>query len=72
MSGITSDAEFEYCFFTPFNSAHELFSGKEQLLFQYNGVTSRKKIDPRGSINAFRLKVCLLELSNFSFCYIQQ
>lgn len=48
MSGITSDAEFKHCFFTPFASAHELFSGKEQLLFQYNGVISRKEIDPWG------------------------
>lgn len=48
MYGTTADTGFEYHFSATFTSMHELFSGKEQLLFQYKGVISRKKRDPWG------------------------
>lgn len=42
LSGIIADIGIEYHLSAPFTSVRELFSGKEQLLFQYNGVISRK------------------------------
>lgn len=59
MFGITADTGFEYHFSATFTAMHELFSGKDQLLFQYKGVTSRKKRSLR-PINPFRVKVYLL------------
>lgn len=49
MFGITADTGFEYHLPATLASIYELFSGKEQLLFQCKGVTSRKKRDPWGT-----------------------
>lgn len=48
MFGITADTGLKYHLPATLISTYELFSGKEQLLFQYKGVTARKKRDPWG------------------------
>jgi len=55
MFGITADTGFEHHLSATLTSMHELFSGKEQLLFQYKGVTSRKKRIP-GAYEPFQSK----------------
>lgn len=56
MYGITADTGFEYRLSATFTSILELFSGKEQLLFQYKGVISRKKREIPGANKPFQGK----------------
>lgn len=59
MFGIIVDTGFEYHISATFTSMHELFSGKEQLLFQYDNVTFVKREIPEGNKPFRRWKIPL-------------